>query len=212
MIAAGRMFPTEGSVSLLGNELGHVDLRELRSRVGWCSAATELPGDETAFDAVMTGAYDIAGRWQEAYADADRGRADSLLEGWGLGGLAQRTLATLSEGERKRVLIARAQMADPELIVLDEPAAGLDLGGREDLVSRLSQLAADPTAPTQILITHHVEEIPIGTTHALLLRRGGVVASGPISDVMTAEILSTTFGVPLEVGEHSGRWQARRAS
>jgi iron complex transport system ATP-binding protein len=128
-------------------------------------------------------------------------RADHLLD---------RTFGTLSEGERKRVQIARALMTDPELLLLDEPAAGLDLGGREDLVSTLSVLALDPASPATVLVSHHVEEIPPGFTHALLLRQGGVVAAGPLEQVLTEEIVSATFGMPLQLQHEDGRWSARR--
>ncbi len=128
----------------------------------------------------------------------------------GAGDLLDRTFGTLSEGERKRVQIARALMTDPELLLLDEPAAGLDLGGREDLVSTLSVLAADELSPATVLVSHHVEEIPPGFTHALLLRRGAVVAAGPVEQVLTEEIVSTTFGMPLKLTHEDGRWAARR--
>ena len=123
--------------------------------------------------------------------------------------MVDRTFGTLSEGERKRVQIARALMADPELLLLDEPAAGLDLGGREDLVARLTRLARDPLAPTMVLVTHHVEEIPPGFSHALLLREGRVVAAGPTATVLNARTLSYTFGIALEVSRRDDRWSAR---
>ena len=157
----------------------------------------------------MTGAWAVTGRWRERYEAADEGRAGQLLEQWGMAALAHRTFGTLSEGERKRALIARALMADPELLLLDEPGAGLDLGGREDLVSRLGRLAADPSAPAIVMVTHHVEEVPQAFTHALLLRGGRVVAAGPIAEVLTAGPLSEAFGMPLSVQHAGGRWFAR---
>ena len=129
----------------------------------------------------------MLGRWRERYDATDTDRAARLLDALGMHGLAERTFGTLSEGERKRTLIARALMTDPELLLLDEPAAGLDLGGREELVRRLSGLALDPDAPASVLVTHHVEEIPPGYTHGLLLREGRVVASGLLDDVLTDE-------------------------
>jgi iron complex transport system ATP-binding protein len=160
-------------------------------------------------DVVVTASYGIVGRWREAYDSLDHDRADQLLAMLGMGELRDRLYGTLSEGERKRTQIARALMTDPELLLLDEPAAGLDLGGREDLVYRLAVLAQDPVAPAMVLVTHHVEEIPPGFTHVLLLRGGRVVASGPIEATLTAEALERTFGLPLTLERHSDRWSAR---
>jgi iron complex transport system ATP-binding protein len=214
LVVSGRMFPTTGEVELLGEVVGAVDMAEIKTRIGWASSAMfgDIPARESVFDVVMTGAYAVSGRWREEYEDADRERALRLLEAWGVDTLAHRTYGTLSEGERKRTLIARALMADPELLLLDEPGAGLDLGGREDLVERMNTLALDDSAPTQIVVTHHVEEIPSGFTHALLLRGGRAVASGPIADVVTDANLTETFGMPISVVHDSGRWYARRAT
>jgi iron complex transport system ATP-binding protein len=131
-----------------------------------------------------------------------------LLDALGCAHLIRRRFATLSEGERKRVQIARAMMPDPEILLLDEPAAGLDLGGREDLLRRLATLAHDPKAPMMVLVTHHVEEVPDGFTHAMLLRRGAVLVAGPVDEVFTARNLSRCFGVPLEIERHEKRWRA----
>lgn len=212
LMAAGRLFPTAGRVEVLEEELGAVDLAELRPRIGWASsaAAGDLPPGESVLDVVMTGAWAVTGRWREQYDAADLSRARGLLSEWGMGGFDQRTFGTLSEGERKRALIARALMSDPELLLLDEPGAGLDLGGREDLVGRLGRLAADPAAPAIVMVTHHVEEVPEGFTHALLLRHGSVVASGPVEEVLTAAHLGATFGMSLAVHREAGRWFARR--
>ena len=213
LIAAGILFPTTGSVELLDEVPGAVSMAELRTRIGWASSAlaADIPPRESVLDVVMTGAHAVTGRWREEYGDEDRTRAVRLLADWGLAALAGRTFGTLSEGERKRSLIARSLMADPELLLLDEPGAGLDLGGREDLVTRMRGLALDPFAPTQIVVTHHVEEIPEGFTHALLMRGGRVVASGPLVSVLTSDLLSQTFGIPLEVRGEGGRWHAREA-
>jgi iron complex transport system ATP-binding protein len=213
LLASGRMFPTTGEVELLGETMGAVDLAELKPRIGWASSAMipDLPAAESVLDVVLTGAWDVSGRWRESYAESDVERASGLVTAWGMESLARRTFGTLSEGERKRTVIARALMSDPELLLLDEPGAGLDLGGREDLVQRMGMLAADDDAPVQIAVTHHVEEIPPGFTHLLLLAAGSVVASGPIAETMTDEALSTTFGMPLSVRLESGRWFARRA-
>jgi iron complex transport system ATP-binding protein len=169
-----------------------------------------VPGDEVVRDVVVSAGYARLGRWREAYDQLDLDRAESLLDALGVFALAGRRFGTLSEGERKRTLIARSLMADPELLLLDEPAAGLDLGGREDLVTRLSALALDAEAPASVLVTHHVEEIPPGYTHGLLLREGAVVAQGLLPEVMTEENLSTTFGMPLIVHSDAGRYAARR--
>jgi iron complex transport system ATP-binding protein len=210
-LASGRMHPSTGIVGILGEVLGAVDVFELRPRIGLASAALaeRLPAAEKVHDIVVTASYGVVGRWRERYDDLDHDRAERLLDAMGVSGLAERTYGTLSEGERKRVQIARALMTDPELMLLDEPAAGLDLGGREDLVRRLAELASDAYAPSLILVTHHVEEIPPGFTHVLLLRQGRVVASGPLGTTLTAEALSETFGVPLVLERHEERWSAR---
>ncbi len=210
-LAAGRMHPTTGVAGVLGEVLGAVDVFELRPRIGLASAsiAERLPAGERVRDVVVTASYGIVGRWREQYDALDHARADELLGALGAGHLAERTFGTLSEGERKRVQIARALMTDPELMLLDEPAAGLDLGGREDLVARLGTLAADTDAPALVLVTHHVEEIPPSFTDVLLMREGRIVAAGPVEITLTPENLSRTFGLPLMVERHGERWTAR---
>jgi iron complex transport system ATP-binding protein len=211
-VAAAQIHPTSGVAGLLGEVLGTVDVFDLRPRIGLTSAALadRIPRHELVRDVVVSASYSVLGRWREHYDELDHERAKDLLVEVGAGELLDRTFGTLSEGERKRVQIARALMTDPELLLLDEPAAGLDLGGREDLVSTLSVLAMDDASPTTILVSHHVEEIPPGFTHAMLLRKGRIVASGPLEQVMTQEILSTTFGMPLQLTHEDGRWAARR--
>ncbi|MCW2506300.1 MAG: iron transporter ATP-binding protein [Actinomycetia bacterium] len=210
-LASGRMHPTTGTVHVLGERLGAVDVFELRPRIGLSSAAMadRIPPEETVHDVVLTAAYAVVGRFREEYEALDDVRARALLDQFGVAQLAERRYGTLSEGERKRVQIARALMTDPELLLLDEPAAGLDLGGREDLVRRLAELASDETAPALVLVTHHVEEIPPGITHALLLRGGKAVAQGKIGDVLVPEHLSAAFGLPLAVHDEAGRYYAR---
>ncbi|CAA9286416.1 MAG: ABC transporter, ATP-binding protein [uncultured Corynebacteriales bacterium] len=210
-LAAAQLHPSSGRAEVLGERLGSVDVFELRPRIGLTSAAlaARIPGEETVLDVVVSAGYAVLGRWREDYDRLDTGRARHLLYQLAIQGLADRRFGTLSEGERKRVQIARALMTDPELLLLDEPAAGLDLAGREQLVARLSALAADPEAPTMVLVTHHVEEIPPGITHALLLRDGQVVAAGLLPDVLTPALLSVTFGMPLTVDRHAGRYSAR---
>ena len=206
-LAATLLHPTRGVASVLEELLGLTDVFELRPRIGLASAvlAQQLPESERVLDVVRTGAYAMLGTWREEYEELDAARAVALLESWGAARLVDRTFGTLSEGERKRVQIARAQMPDPELLLLDEPAAGLDLGGREDLVGRLGALATDPAAATLVLVTHHVEEIPVGITHALLLRDGHVVSSGPIAQSLTSASLSATFGIELELEQRPAR-------
>ncbi len=212
-LASARIHPTRGVVGILGEVLGAVDVFELRPRIGLASVAIaeRIPADELVGNVVVTASYAIVGRWREEYDTQDYVRAMELLAALGVGHLADRRYGTLSEGERKRVQIARALMTDPEVMLLDEPAAGLDLGGREDLVARLGRLAADTTAPALVLVTHHVEEIPPGFTDVLLLRGGRVVAAGPIEMVLTASNLSATFGLPLVLERHGERWAARAA-
>ena len=211
-IAAASEHPSSGIAFVLGERLGRTDTNELRARVGLSSSALaqRIPDDETVRDLVVSAGYSVLGRWRERYEDVDYERAVDTLESLGAEHLADRTYGTLSEGERKRVLIARALMTDPELLLLDEPAAGLDLGGREELVARLSDLAADPDAPALVLVTHHVEEIPPGFTHCLMLAEGRVIAAGLLGDVLTAENLSAAFGQSIAVDVLDGRYFARR--
>jgi iron complex transport system ATP-binding protein len=210
-VAAASLHPTSGTVHVLGARLGAVDVFDLRPRIGLASSALgqRIPNAERVTDVVVSAGYSVLGRWREAYGRLDVRRATMLLERLGVGPLGERSYGTLSQGERQRVQIARALMTDPELLLLDEPAAGMDLGGREDLIRRLTRLAADPDAPASVLVTHHVEELPPGISHVLLLREGRVVAAGLARDVLTAPLLSETFGLPLSVERYDGRWYAR---
>lgn len=209
-LAAARMHPTQGSVSILDETLGKVDVFELRPRIGLSSASlnSQIPEFEKVINVVVTASYGVLGRWREEYDKMDLRRAYELLDEWGMGSFMNRKYATLSEGERKRAQIARALMTDPELLLLDEPGAGLDLAGREDLVKKLSEVAADEYAPTTIVVTHHLEEIPPGFTHALLLKDAEIVAAGPIKQTLSEENLSRTFDRDLKVTERSGRYTA----
>jgi iron complex transport system ATP-binding protein len=211
-IAAAMEYPSSGRAFILGERLGRADMSELRARVGLSSSALaqRVPDDEVVRDLVVSAGYAVLGRWRETYEDVDYGRAVDTLDSVGAEHLAERTYGTLSEGERKRVLIARSLMTDPELLLLDEPAAGLDLGGREELVARLADLAADPDAPAMVLVTHHVEEIPEGFSHCLMLSEGAVVAAGLLQDVLTAENLSRAFGQSMALDIIDGRYFARR--
>ncbi len=210
-ILATRIFPTQGKAFLLGEEMGKVDLFELRTRIGTCASivAEDIPYDELVRDVVLTAAYAILGRWNEDYDLWDESRAIALLTNFGVRDLGDRLYGSLSDGEKKRVQISRALMADPELLLLDEPTAGLDLGGREDLLRRFSAFSQDPSAPATILVTHHIEEIPSGTTHALLLHNGVIAVSGPIAQVITQEHLSAVFGISMSVLHQNGRFFAR---
>jgi iron complex transport system ATP-binding protein len=210
-VISAQLHPTSGVAGILGEVLGTIDVFDLRPRIGLTSAALadRLPRGERVHDVVVSASYAVIGRWRERYDDLDHVRADELLDQLGIAPLADRTFGTLSEGEKKRVQIARALMTDPELLLLDEPAAGLDLAGRENLVRTLSELTRDPYAPATVLVTHHVEEIPGGITHCLLLKQGRIVAAGPLADTLTAESLSETFELPLALAEDNGRYAAR---
>jgi len=213
-LAGAEMHPTTGTVHVLGEKLGRTDVFELRTRIGVCSAALagRVPPEEKVVDVVVSAGYGVVGRWREQYDAMDTGRAEELLAALGIKHLSDRMFGTLSEGERKRALISRALMTDPEMLLLDEPAAGLDLGGREDLVARLSEFALDPDAPAMVLVTHHVEEIPPGFTHAMLLADGKVAAAGPIAEIITGKQLSKVFGLKLLVStSENGRYAARAA-
>jgi iron complex transport system ATP-binding protein len=213
-VAAAQIHPTSGVAGLLGEVLGTVDVFELRPRIGLTSAALaeRIPRGERVHDVVVSASYSVVGRWREEYDELDHERARDLLAQLRIEELRDRTFGTLSEGERKRVQIARALMTDPELLLLDEPAAGLDLTGRESLLRTLSELAQDPFAPASVLVTHHVEEIPVGVTHVLLLKQGDVVAAGRLRDTLTAANLTATFDFPLTLTEIEGRWSARASS
>ncbi|MCL2849193.1 MAG: ABC transporter ATP-binding protein [Micrococcales bacterium] len=212
-VAGARLHPSRGSATVLGQRLGKADTAELATRAGLCSAALadQLPPGERVLDVVLTGAYAVTGRWRETYEGVDESRARDLLTAFGVDTLADRAYGTLSEGECKRVQIARALMADPELLLLDEPGAGLDLAGREELVAALAELAGDVRSPVLVLVTHHVEEIPPGFTHALVLCEGTVHACGTVEQVLTAEVLSGAFGLGLDLDQIDGRWSARAA-
>jgi iron complex transport system ATP-binding protein len=213
-IASATMFPSSGKAKILGEKLGKVDVFELRPRIGFASTALgrRIPANETVLDAVMTAAYSVTGRWNEEYDDIDVRRARRVLAEWKLGHLEGRLFGTLSDGEQKRVQIARAVMTDPELLLLDEPAASLDLGAREELLQLLGAYASSPESPAMVMVTHHVEEIPPGFTHALLLADGAVQAAGPIAEIITGELLSDVFGLELLVSSsENGRYSARAA-
>ncbi len=213
-VASATIHPSSGKAKILGEKLGKVDVFELRPRIGFASTALgrRIPPNETVLDAVMTAAYSVTGRWNEQYDDIDVRRATRVLAEWRLDHLQDRLFGTLSDGEQKRVQIARAVMTDPELLLLDEPAASLDLGSREELLQLLGAYATAPESPAMVMVTHHVEEIPPGFTHALLLADGAIRASGPIAEIITGEQLSRVFGLELLVASsENGRYSARAA-
>jgi iron complex transport system ATP-binding protein len=209
-LAAAWEVPSSGTAIVLGEDLSTRDAEEIRPRVGLASSgmAKRIPSTETVVDAVVTAAYAAAERRGEVYEDIDLRRARRVLAEWRLESVTHREVGTLSEGEQKRLQIARSIMTDPEVLLLDEPSAGLDLGMREELMSMLSAFASSPTAPAIIMVTHHVEEIPRGFTHVLLLADGKVSAQGPLSETLTSENLTKAFGVNVEVVNNSGRFSA----
>jgi iron complex transport system ATP-binding protein len=215
-VVGSALWPTSGTVEILGARLGRVDMRTLRRRIAVVSASVSrtLRPELPALDVVLTGRFAALETWWDEYTDADRDRATALLAeaGFGAPGFAERPFGLLSEGERQQVLLARALMSSPELLLMDEPAAGLDLGARERLLGRLATLAADPSVPPLVLVTHHLEEIPPGVTHAALMRGARLVATGPVEGVLTSRTVSDAFGVSVTVERHGGRWSARAVS
>ncbi|MBC7589854.1 MAG: ABC transporter ATP-binding protein [Salinibacterium sp.] len=212
-LAAAQMHPTSGRVQILDDTLGRTDVFELRPRIGFASSALarKVPRDERVIDVVLTAAYSVTGRWNETYEEVDLKRAKRVLSEWKLGHLEDRRFGNLSDGEQKRVQIARSVMTDPEILLLDEPAASLDLGAREELVGLLGGFASEESSPAIVMVTHHVEEIPPGFEHALLLAGGEIAAAGVIDEVLTSENLSSAFGLPLVVTKENGRFAARAA-
>ena len=210
-IAALYQHPSTGTVEVLGRRLGRTDVRTLRERIAFSSPAlaARLEPSMTAAEVVMTARYAALAPWWHQYTDADRGRACDLLDEWRCAPLASHPFPTLSAGERQRVLLARMLMNEPGVALLDEPTAGLDIGGREELVADLTSWALDPARPPMVLVTHHLEEIPPALTHALVLKNGQVLKQGPLATTVTTEILSEAFQLNLEVEGRDGRYSAR---
>jgi iron complex transport system ATP-binding protein len=209
-VASTYLWPSRGSVSVLGEAVGHVDVRQLRRRIGIVSASLEvgIPRQITALQVVVAGATGATAPWWDWPEPDTLEKAADLLDLVGCTGLGERRFELLSSGEKQRVQIARALMPDPALLLLDEPAAGLDLGAREQLASLLATLNEDPRLEAIAVVTHHVEEIAPGTTHALILRSGRVVAAGPVAETVTGENLSRAFGLPLRVERVGARFMA----
>lgn len=210
-VAAAQIQPSSGSAEILGQTLGATNVFDLRTRVGFASSAlaARIPNSESVLNAVLTASYAVTGRWKEHYEEIDERRAKRVLAEWDLDHLAERAFGTLSDGEQKRVQLARAVMTDPEILLLDEPVASLDLGAREQTVSLLGAYASTPDAPSMIMVTHHLEEIPAGFTHALLISNGELVGQGPIDEVFAGDLISQTYGLSLSVTRDGGRYSVR---
>jgi iron complex transport system ATP-binding protein len=210
-VAAAQIQPSSGTAEILSQVLGATNVFDLRTRVGFASSslAARIPNSESVLNAVLTASYAVTGRWKEHYEEIDERRAKRVLAEWNLAELADRAFGTLSDGEQKRVQLARAVMTDPEILLLDEPVASLDLGSREQTVALLGAYASTPDAPAIIMVTHHLEEIPAGFTHALLMSKGEVVGKGTIEEVFSGDLLSKTYGLPLTVTRDSNRYSVR---
>ena len=209
-LCAGQIQPSSGLATLLGQRLGRVNVFELRTRIGFASSAlaAQIPNSETVLNAVMTASYGVTGRWNEQYDEIDERRARRVLREWELLDFEDRPFGTLSDGERKRVQIARSIMTDPELLLLDEPVASLDLAARELTIQLLSGYAKSPQAPAMVMVTHHLEEIPEGFTHAMILQDGKIMARGEIRSTLTSESISEAFRFPLMLSFENGRYSA----
>lgn len=228
-LAGLALHPTVGTVEFLGNMLGRCDVRPLRARIGTCSASLvdSLRPGLSARDVVKCAVFGALEPWWHTYSDDHHDRADALLADVGLAGFGHRRFGSLSSGEKQRTILARGLMPDPDLLLLDEPMAGLDLGGRENLIAALELMAnrSDGDGPATLLVTHHVEDIPPSFTNFLAIGstarnnvdgRGpagfGVVATGPIGQTLTPGLIEELFGVPVQLTRNDGRWQAHAST
>lgn len=211
-IASLALHPSLGTLRVLGQELGRVDVRPLRARIGLASTALaeQMRGSLSAEEVVRCGRFGALEPWWHRYEPADTERAEALLAQVGLDGYGDRRMISLSSGERQRVMLARTLMPHPELVLLDEPTANLDFGGREDLIDALQQLAADPASPPTVLVIHRVEDIPASATHLLALKAARVAAQGPLEATLSAGLLSDLFGLPVHLDRAGARWVAYR--
>ena len=212
-VASTYLWPTTGAVEVLGAQIGRVDARELRRGIGYVSASLggQIDPDLAVLDVVVSARDAALAPWWSTFTETDRDRARACLTRMGCADLAERSFGTLSSGERQRVQIARTLMTEPALLLLDEPAAGLDLGARETLVDRLATLAGEREPAAIVLVTHHIEEIPPGFGHALVLANGRLVAAGRIGSVLTSATLSEAYGLGLVVRRRAGRFSAHAA-
>jgi len=206
-IVAGYLWPTRGEVNILGNHFGSIDLRELRKNIGWLSSYLNerIPAQDRAIDVVISGKFASLGLWVEA-SEEDKRKAEELLNFMGAMDIAENSYGTLSQGEQQRVLIARALMPEPKLLILDEPCLGLDIAAREHFLMTIQKLCKEKNAPTLIFVTHHIEEVMPGFTHALVLKAGGVLKKGVKQEVFTSSLLSKAFDLKIKVGESEGRY------
>jgi len=206
-VVAGYMWPSQGKVKVMGNIFGSIDLRELRKSIGWVSSILQdqVPSEESALDVVLSGRFGSIGLWDELCRhDIDRAR--ELLDFIGCGECESRPFGVLSQGEQQRILIARALMPRPSLLILDEPCAGLDLLARESLLDMIQELGQQKDGPTFVLVTHHIEEITSTFSHVLVLKSGMVLAQGRKDKVLTEPVLSEAFGIPLNVTKTNDRF------
>ena len=213
-IAAGFQFPTRGEVEILDQTMGRVDLSQLRLSIGYAGPRLSMMMEpaEKVIDAVLSAAWGVVGRWQETYSEYDMLRANQVIDLMGMKDFKDRTFGFLSAGEKKKVEIARALMNDPELLILDEPAASLDLPAREDLILQLNKLINSGLSPAILMVTHHLEEVPSGFNRALLLHKGRVFSQGAVDETLSAENLSSLYQMQIKVWQADGRRFAYRAS
>ncbi len=212
-LLAGYLWPTEGEITVLGERFGHVDLRELRKRIGWVGSFLQarIPSTQRPLDFIVSGKYASIGIY-DSPDENDYRKASELACRLGCGDLADRPYGVLSQGEKQRLLIARALIHNPRLLILDEPCAGLDLVAREHLLCTIEDLARSPDSPSMVLVTHHLSEITPGFTHVFLLKQGQCLAQGRKEEILHPHLLSRTFGVPIEVHRENGRYWARVSS